>query len=337
MLIATEDKNYSESISDYISERYGNTVDVSVCSAPEYLEKMLAGKRYDVALVEHVFFERINPEDVQLVVLLVDDDVLTDVSKATPSVTKYQRISSIVSDILERYSKFSGRKHDAGVKIGNVTAIWSPAGGVGKTTVSLAHASSMADDGGKVFYLNLEAFSSMSTYFEETGKSISNVFEMLGNDEGDIKMLIQGICKQEDGITYLNSPNNYADMQVLSVENVIELISACAALTDELIVDLPCQCDSRTQQVLEFADNVLIVTDSIKTSEVKLLQFMKQNTIFESICDKVALVENKGAVVSDAIISQFDEIPARLQLPFVPHDDERVVYKELSTYVGVSM
>jgi len=333
MLIATEDKNYSEPVSDYISEQYGNTVNVSVCSASEHLGKMLAGKRYDVALVEPVFFERMNCEEVQLAVLLVDD-VLADFSEGTPVVAKYQRISSIVSDIFERYSMLSGRKHDAGLKTGKVTTIWSPAGGVGKTTVSLAHASSMADDGKKVFYLNLEAFSSMSTYFEETGKSISNVFEMLGNTESDVKMFIQGICKQENGITYLNGPNNYADMQVLSVENISELISVCAVLTDELIVDLPCQCDSRTQQVLESADNVLIVTDSTKSSETKLIQFMKQNIIFETICDKVALVENKGASVSDAIIAQFDAIPARLQLPFVSHDDESAVYKELSTYVG---
>jgi len=330
MLISTEDCVYAELVADYISEHYSNSIETSVCSTFQHFEDMLATKRYDVALMDSAFMEQESQGRIQLPILLVGDDDFPNASGSVVTITKHQRISSIVSGVLECFSKVSKSKGVCTSRA-NVTVTWSPAGGVGKTTTSLAFASSLVADAKKVFYLNLEEFSSVPAYFSEKGKSISDVFEMLDNSEGDVKMLISGICAEENGIAYLNSPNNYVDMQALSVENIADLISACSSLTDELVIDLPCECNEKTRYIMEAADNILIVTDKTESAKAKLAQFLQQNNVFEHVKEKCKLVLNKDALDDERISSQF--ISAPILFPLIRSENEASVYQEIAEHI----
>ncbi|MCL2201722.1 MAG: hypothetical protein FWB75_07130, partial [Oscillospiraceae bacterium] len=196
----------------------------------------------------------------------------------------------------------------------------------GKTTVALSYAAQKVAEGKQVLYLNLESFSSVPAYFAQTGKSISAVFEMLENSDGNVKMLIRGICQQDSGVgmAYFCRPENFDDMYALSAENIAELTSVCAGVTEELVIDMSCVCDRRTRKVFELADKVLLVTDPTATAQVKLSQFSTQHTVFESIKDKVVLVANKGAELGCEIAQ------AVWKLPFVQSANHTAVYKALS-------
>lgn len=297
MLVATTDTEYAKLVSDNISEYHADKIEVSVCSSTELLEEILSKRKYDVALLDSVMLESADMNSIHLPIFLWSENEATRLAADIVRINKYQRISAIVATVLERYAKVSRRRHDSDEKCAKITAVWSPAGGVGKTTVALAYALSNANDEKDVFYLNLESFSSVPGYFSDSGKSISIVFEMLDNHDGNVKMLIQGICSRENGITFLCGPDNYDDICILSDDNIKELVAACAQLTDELVIDLSCSCDSRTRQIFELADKVLIVTEQTIQAEAKLLQFTSQNDIFESIKEKATLVANKGAQI----------------------------------------
>ena len=152
---------------------------------------------------------------------------------------------------------------------------------------------------------------------------------MLDGHDGNVKMLIQGISRRYKGITFLTEPDNFDDICILSSENVSELITACAELADELIIDLSCACDARTRKVFETADRVLLVTESTVSAGVKLTQFISQNNVFESIKEKVTLVANKGAVINEPFVNSI------ISLPFVKSDDAVNVCKVLSEQVWV--
>jgi len=324
MLIATTDAEYAVLLSDYISEHHADTIEVSVCSTLECLNEVLPKQRFDVALMDKSMVEAADKSSIKQPMLLrVENEAAVD-TPDMESVCKYQRISSIIASVLERYARVSKNRISSDSRNTNITAVWSPTGGVGKTTVALAYAMSKVSEETEVFYLNLETFSSQSGYFCESGKSISVVFEMLDSHEGDVKMLIQGICCRESGITYLCSPSNYDDICILSSEDVKELVTSCAQLADELVIDMSSVCDKLTRQIFDIADKVLIITEPTLTARTKMIQFATQNDVFESIKEKIILVANKGAEIHSPIVE------TAVFLPYVQSGNAIDVYKTLS-------
>ena len=328
MLIATVDTKYARLLSDNISEYHANVLEVSSCSTLERLQEALDKRKYDVALLDAELAENADTKSVHLPLLLWSEHENVsdryDRPEELGKINKYQRISSTVAAVLEKYAIISNNRHSFDSRKTNITAIWSPSGGVGKTTVALAYAATKVSEEKEVFYLNLESFSSVPGYFSENGKSISVVFEMLDNQEGDIKMLIQGICNKESGLLYLSSPDNYDDMCILSAGNVNELVTTCARLADELVIDLSCACDVRTRQVFELADKVLIVTEPTISAKVKLAQFKRQNDVFENLREKTSLIANKGAIITEPPLDTI------ISFPLVQSNEPTVVYKTLS-------
>ena len=329
LLIATPDADYSGYLASRISECHADVFDVSVCSLPERLPDILSARKFDAALMEAPFIESADMQNIQLPILLwSEDESVPDTAKTLKKIRKYQRISSIVAGVLEYYAKVPAAGCGFDPDKAHITAIWSSAGGVGKTTVALAYAAKKISEGKQVLYLNLEPFSSVPVYFSDSGKSISTVFEMLDNREGNIRMLIQGIRRYNSdvGIAYFCRPDNFDDMNILSAENVAALIEACAGVTEELVIDMSCVCDERARQIFGFADLILLVTDTTATAQIKLSQFTTQHHIFEHIKDKTILVANKGAAVSEQLTDTI------ISLPFVQSADVSAVYSALSGY-----
>ena len=329
LLIATPDTDYSEHLSSRISERHADDVDVSVCSSAECLRDLLSERKFDAALLEAPVIDSVDLQNIQLPLLLWSEDGNTpDEAVTLTKIRKYQRVSSIVSGVLEHYAKVSNDGCGFDPDKAHITAIWSSAGGVGKTTVALAYAARKISEGKQVLYLNLEPFSSVPVYFNETGKSISTIFEMLDNREGNVRMLIQGVRRYDSdvGVAYFCSPDNFDDMNILSAENVAALIDACAGVTEELVIDMSCVCDERARQIFGYADRILLVTDTTVTAQIKLSQFTTQHHIFERIKEKTILVANKGAAVSEPLTDTV------ISLPYVQSADVSAVYNTLSGY-----
>ena len=328
LLIAAMDSDYAGHLSGFISVYYADAVSVSVCSSAGGLSDLLASQRFDVALLDAEMAEGADLRYVHMPLLLwAEEEQSAEPDRDLKKVRKYQRISSIVADVLERYAKVTSNSHSPDLRRARVTAVWSPAGGVGKTTVALAFANSKAAGGKQAMYLNLEQFSSVPAYFAESGKSISSVFEMLEAEEGNLKMLIRGLSCRNNGVTYFCRPENFDDMNILSAENIAVLIGACSELTDELIIDMSCFCGERERQVFELADRILLVTDTSGTAVTKLSQFASQHNVFECIKTKSTLVNNMGAVATKP------HVDSVIFLPLVQSSDTYAVYKTLSASI----
>jgi len=330
LLVATSDGDYAEHLSDIIAKLQGNVIDVSVCLSPESMRSLLQNHEFDAALLDASFAEDADLGHIALPLLLIsEDERLPDGLADLKRIIKYQRVSTLVAKVLEHCAKTSegGGEEDPDRGKARVTAAWSPAGGVGKTTVALAYAAKRLSEGKQVLYLNLESFSSVPAYFEESGKGISAIFEMLDNREGNIRVLILGIRRQDSGgLSYFCHPDNFDDMNVLSVENVTALVNACAEICEELVIDLTCICDERTRQVFELADRVLLVADTAAATHYKLSQFTSQHNAFERIRDKAVFIANKGSAPGDL------PTDAVAYLPAVQSGNPSVVYKTLSSY-----
>jgi len=239
-------------------------------------------------------------------------------------IRKYQRISSIVGNVLENYAEIDKNTSGFGTNKARIIAVWSPSGGSGKTTVALAYSANKISSGKQLIYLNLENFSSTSAYFQENGKSISKVFEKL---ETNVHMFLTGISQHDlgSGITYFCGPDNYDDINILTASDIEIIIKACTAEIDELVIDLSNQCDEKVQKVFDLADTVFLVCDSSNTSQVKLKQFINQHNVYGKIKDKIVLVNNKGAKAVDQNLNRI------VHLPLVQSFDPVSIFKTLSS------
>ena len=304
-------------------------VDLSVVSASDHLKEKLLEEKFNIAILEASMINGADLQRVDLPVLLWPEGGCdTDELEGLIKVRKYQRISSMIGGVLEQYARSSAGKNGLDSDRAYITAVWSPAGGVGKTSIALAHSLKKATEGKQAFYLNLEQFSSTSAFFPESGRSISSIFEMLEAGEGDLKMLVQSIRQRDrrTDLSFFCCPENFDDMNILTTDNVAALINACCEAADELIIDMSCSCDERNRKILEFADRILLVTDSSATTQTKLTQFASQHNVFQCIKEKTTLVANKGATAASELFE------TAICVPFVQSNDAGTVYRTLSGF-----
>lgn len=320
ILLGVEDSSYLEHLSQVLARQYADTFEVSACSARDSLLGLLGQRSFDVALLDAGLAAGVPAEGARLCLLLWDGmAALPPELAGWKRLRKYQRISTLTGEILESYAGLFSGSSGLGGSRAHITAVWSPAGGSGKTTVALAYAAQQVAGGRKTVYLDLEQFSSVPAYFPAGGKSISTVFERL--DE-DVALLMQGIRQTDSGsgIGYYCCPNNYDDMNILTVEDVQLLIESAAQGVDDLVVDLSSLCDGRVRKALALADQVLLVLDGSPASLVRWEQFRGQHNTYGEIAGKLCLVANRGAKLPDAQVT----------LPYVQTGDPIVVYKTLS-------
>lgn len=324
LLIVSDDDSYANHLSRVLVEKHAEIFEVSICSSAERLSELLAARHFDAALAESSLAACGDLHKVRLLLTLWDDrHTPSGETVGGPKIRKYQRISSIVRDILEQYAAVSSKKEVFGSSKARITAAWSPAGGSGKTTAALAYAAQAVAAGRKTVYLDLQSFSCSPVYFPQSGKSISTLFEKL---DGNIELLLQSVRQQDDdsGIYYFCQPENYDDIAVLTMEDLLDLIDGCAKGVDELVIDLSSICDEKTRELLKLADAVLLIVDVSKSTHAKWEQFRTQHNLYEQICAKATLVANRGAQV---------DRPEGMEvvcLPCVQSANPVVVYKTLS-------
>jgi len=322
LLIATADSDYAEHLSGVLSEKHSGTFEVAACTSINRLGNLLSGGKFDILLADPDFMPLAASSPAALLLILSDGQKTAEESSDMIKIYKYQRISSIAGNILEHYSEISGPKSENPARA-RICAVWSPAGGAGKTTVALAYCAHLVSKGKKATYLSLENFASTSAYFQGSGKSISKIFEKF---ESNIRMFIAAVRQTDanSGISYFGEPENYEDMNILSPGDIEKLITACAAETEELVVDLSSVCDERIKKVFELAQTVLLVCEPSETSRAKIRQFTNQHDVFGKIQSKIVTVNNKGAAAPGI------DTDRSVQLPFVQAADPAAVFKILS-------
>ena len=324
LLIATAGSDYAEYLAGTLCAKYAETFSVGLCSAREKLSDVLSAKNYDVILVEPEWISSVNKQCVKLVMALsCEESSLPEPLPDVVEIQKYQRISALVSEILKHYESIAPVNNNFRNSGKKIVAVWSPAGGVGKTGVALAYAARAVSDGGIATYLSFEHFSSADTYFAPGEQSAGTLFEKLMSYS---ELSVQDIRQHDSvsGVEYFCPPDNYNDINNLTKNDMVYLTNICVRAGDVVVVDLPSVCDKRVQAVLELADTVLLVVDDSKTAAAKLDVFVSQHVVYKEIMQKIRLVANKGAILSDA---RFEKI---IHLPQVNSDDPVSVYKALS-------
>ena len=124
LLIGICQSDYAEHLSRVLAEKHADVFEVSVCSKPELLGQTMDKRRFDAALLDGEMAGAADLSAVRLPLLVWDGaSPLEGAAQDLPRVRKYQRISAISSDVVERYAAISGPQESFQSSRAKITAV----------------------------------------------------------------------------------------------------------------------------------------------------------------------------------------------------------------------
>lgn len=302
--IAEDDNEYAKRLM-YGLEKY-NDLNISLYTEAKNLENALQTKKFDILLFSpHVFSGQAPLPKRTAAILLADgEEAIPAACNGFARIKKYRQISGIYHEILELYAEVCGNFGMSGDGRSKKILFYSPIGGCGKTTLSLAAAARLAQEGHSVLYMNIEEVASDDCFLPQSaGKGLSELLARLDSDI-NFSLKLQGLANAKmENFFYLNhfeSPNDIYEMHDDELERLISTIAA-TNLYEYLIIDTGTSLNSKTMVLFECADKIILVDKTDEAAKAKMMCFMRQLHIVNEYAGKILRVINFGAECGPAL------------------------------------
>lgn len=262
LAIADKDEYFAKSLENYLMVHYSQRFDIFSFSAPEFLAEYQNNckKRLDILLFSPQFASQaLYNADVQIA--LVDTDVT--VPGESISICKFQHAEKLVSDIFHIYSqKYGDNFIPHGQRKVIISAVFSPAGGSGKSSIAAGCSILCARMGMKTLYLNLESIPSTSLFFKgSAGRNFSNVIYYLKEKDSNLALKLESskCVDPESKVHYFQPPDNVLEMMELKPDDIESLISCIrsSAQYDAVFVDMADGLDPCSLSILKACDVII--------------------------------------------------------------------------------
>lgn len=340
MIIADTDAAYLNSLSDFLIASYPQVFEVVTFSKLEYLQSYLSSQENSGVLL--ITPELVKPDfaDPELMQILLSANP-GSVETGTKQIFKYLQGPELVQSILKLFSE--GEDHmpmtlTACPKKTKVVAVYSPAGGVGKTTVAVGCSLQTAWEGNSVFYLNLENMPSTELFFAtEAEGGLSTVFFYLQERKKNMNLKIEALKKTDPHcqIHYFAPVDSVLDLGEELGEQLTALIQILrnSGVYDYVFIDLSSQINANNLAIMEASDVVLLISTAEPTCQIKVKLWQSELTRWvarsnSSIMERIFPVWNKwepdSQVAGEVLIGgkeSLAKIPrvSDLLLPFENH------------------
>ncbi len=305
LIIADNNIDYAARLSAVIAQSYKHSFSITVFSEEQKLAQFLHKNSVNVLLADISLANAImESSNIGLVLVLVENnELLLDIKlKDYQIINKYQRVSKIVQRIFDYYADSNpGNFYTLKTReTSKIIVCFSPGGGVGKSTIAIAMACKYTMLGHRAFYLNLEKFSSTGTFFKAgSGKGMSELLKCL-HQGSELELKIKSLCRQDTatGVLFFSQPDNLLDIEAVTVDDLRQIISGLisCSLCEYLIVDTPADISATNMELLDLADQLVIISDVSKTNQQRLQQLENAAQVFAAHRHKTGLIINKASI-----------------------------------------
>lgn len=220
-----------------------------------------------------------------------------------------------------------------GERAGHVIVVYSPVGGVGKTTIATSLASGLMKEDVKVLLIDADLqFADVGTFLNLTPQStITEVAEDV--NDLDTELFENIVATHDSGLKVLTGPTRpeFADAIWERPETISTIIQKVRGTYDFVVVDTGARLDSTLSNILEHATRVLLVGTPTLVS-AKNMRFVLD--LFDQAGfapEKTAIVlnkvmeERKGAKTPTIPPEKFQSYLKRNVVGILPFIDERLV------------
>lgn len=284
LVIVEPDKSYLTGLTNFLSERYSDKLQITCFTEIMYLEKYFkSNKKIDILLIKpEMYYDEMPLQMISNIIILSDKKDLTQFN-GFPIVKKYQTGEILYHELLNIYENNLGidQNPESSNKEVNITTVYSPIGGIGKTSIAIALALTLCKLGKAVLYLNLEDIQSTSAFFDCTcSRNLSDLLYFVKDRSDKFQEKLQSIVLTEvsSGLNYFGPVDSVLDIEDLNSEDARFLMESLSKTTryEYIIIDLSSRFNSNYNEILSKSSKVLIPIGQDKLSSVKLDNLLKQ-------------------------------------------------------------
>ncbi|HEY8421079.1 MAG TPA: AAA family ATPase [Thermoclostridium sp.] len=282
LFIADPDRGCVQSLVEYFSQfEREYFYKVQGFTNPIELKEAVKQEQPDILLIDpNMISDHISFKDITVTILL-DDGTLPFGFENYHHINKYKQARDISTFIMSTYTKVSKKTITSADK-GKVTVIsvYSPIGGVGKTSVAVGLAKAFAESGDRVLYINLEDTPSTNFYFngDNQNSNFSDVLYELIKSRPNLSAVLTGAQNiSSDGVSFIFPQENSTELYELNKSQWLNFIGQLhdIELFNRVIIDMSSSLDLKNLSVLSASDHIVLLGRRNGNATVKLSLFEK--------------------------------------------------------------
>lgn len=240
LIICDREEAYARRLMDFINRR-GKTFEIYIFTTVKALLSYVNLPKADVVLIEEELWEDRIAAQVQGKILLLSEGTQVGEDSGYPVVYKLQPAENIEKEIMNCYAGERLGFLPETVAEGNVKfwAVFSPAGGCGKTMLSLALGEYLSREK-KVLYLNMECFGSLVSEKGYPG-GMTDLLYYVKERKENLFMLLASLTENRRGMDCIFPVDYYGDIISLTEGDISWLTGQLEKSSyDVIIFDIGC-------------------------------------------------------------------------------------------------
>ena len=319
MILADYDERYLKELAYFFMERVPQLELVTFTKKEKMYQYLEQGNVIDILVVDEM--------------LAVDKlkDLTPDVTRIAMSMSmsgidgfevikKYQKMENLSDTILLKYAEEKGTLETVkGENDTKIAAFFNPAGGTGKTVLSLALATAGVMAGLRVLYLNLEEIDSVNDVLGKTEGTLSDVFLALKTKGMNAGIKLKGSAGIESsaGFYYVSGVESISEYEEINDKDLQKLLWAIAelAIYDLVIVNQASGFTEKTKVILKEADIILAPVIAEEGNMAKWQRLLRESSLHDSydgFFEKMQVILNKAGAQGSGNESFLSEICSRI-------------------------
>lgn len=283
LVIADNDELFVENLEEYIVRNHPDEFEVRTFTEISYLEKFFSTpKKIDILLLSPKFrFESMADQYINNILFISDDE---DVELQYESIFRFGEITKIYNKLRSLVSidgEIDYRTDKLIMDKSKVIGVYSPIGGIGKSTIAIALAMELASQGNKVLYLNLENMPSTNAYFNVSinSRNLSDIVSYLSAGSDRLSNYLEGCINLDSrsNVFYINPADNIFDLEEMNQDDIkylIQVIIDTRRFT-HIVIDTSSNYNTLKKSIIDCCDKIVAPLEQSSIGREKLLNFLK--------------------------------------------------------------
>lgn len=330
LAVMDEDEEYAQMLAAFVrSEEYAGQFSLTCFSRIEAFRQHLhqAERGHALYLLHESLLEQFDASLIPGKLVLLSENIQADEGGAVNAVFKYQPLNQFFAKIASLCAESGGTPGTVEAAGGRcrVVAVYSAAGGAGKTTVALNLAQLLALQNRSVFMLNLELSSSLPSFLPSGERDcFAELLYCVRSRPQQLAVKIEQLKSYDSStkLSYFQPPANMQELLEMSAEDVRRIVNCLAGSEayDAIVIDLESTLHERILGALDVCDRIcwIVLDDALcirKSSSVWNEVRRRDRRERGSIGAKTCFLLNK---YTGSLHHSFDDFHLRAHLPYIP-------------------